>query len=59
VSVVAAGDVDGGIGEEIFRCAVESGWTLSELRPEHASLEEVFRSLTTREAERARKQEEA
>ena len=58
VSVVAA-DGGGEIGEEIFRCAVEAGWTLSELRPEHASLEEVFRSLTTREGERGRKQEEA
>jgi ABC-2 type transport system ATP-binding protein len=42
--VVAAAGVEA--GEEVFRCAVESGWTLSELRPERASLEEVFRSLT-------------
>jgi len=47
LSVVAAHD--GEISEEVFRCAVESGWVLSELRPERASLEEVFRSLTTRE----------
>jgi ABC-2 type transport system ATP-binding protein len=50
-SVVAAGD--GTLAEEVFRCAVDAGWTLSELRPERASLEDVFRSLTTGEKEAA------
>jgi len=32
--------------ERVFRAAVESGWTLLELRREEASLENVFRELT-------------
>ncbi len=32
--------------EEIFRLAVDNGWTLAELRRETASLEDVFRQLT-------------
>lgn len=34
------------IGEQIFRNVVENGWSLSELRHEAASLEEVFTQLT-------------
>jgi ABC-2 type transport system ATP-binding protein len=34
------------IGERIFRCAVDNGWSLSELRHETASLEDVFTQLT-------------
>ena len=34
------------IGEEIFKCVVAKGWTLSELRHETASLEDVFTQLT-------------
>jgi ABC-2 type transport system ATP-binding protein len=33
--------------EDIFRIAVESGWILKELRQEHATLEDVFKQLTT------------
>ena len=33
----------------LFRCAVESGWTLLELGRKAASLEDVFRKLTTDE----------
>lgn len=34
------------IGEAIFKCVVEKGWSLSELKHEAASLEEVFTQLT-------------
>ena len=34
------------IGETIFKCVVEKGWSLSELKHEAASLEEVFTQLT-------------
>jgi len=34
------------IGESIFRCAVDNKWSLSELRAETVSLEEVFKQLT-------------
>jgi ABC-2 type transport system ATP-binding protein len=34
------------IGEEIFKCVVAKGWTLSELKHETASLEDVFTQLT-------------
>jgi ABC-2 type transport system ATP-binding protein len=37
------------IGEDLFRWAVKSGVSLSELRREEASLEDVFRQLTTDE----------
>jgi len=36
----------GDIGEEIFSCIVKNGWSLSELRRDHTSLEEVFTQLT-------------
>jgi ABC-2 type transport system ATP-binding protein len=34
------------IGEELFRCVAQKGWTLSELKRETASLEDVFTQLT-------------
>jgi len=34
------------IGEAIFKCVVDKGWSLSELKHEAASLEEVFTQLT-------------
>jgi ABC-2 type transport system ATP-binding protein len=34
------------IGESIFRCVVDKGWSLSELKHEAASLEEVFTQMT-------------
>jgi ABC-2 type transport system ATP-binding protein len=34
------------IGEDIFKCVVAKGWTLSELKHETASLEDVFTQLT-------------
>ena len=37
------------ICETIFSCAVKQGWTMSELREEELSLEDVFTRLTTRE----------
>ena len=33
--------------EKLFRLAVENGWVLLEMRREQASLEDVFRQLTT------------
>ncbi|MBI3843084.1 MAG: ATP-binding cassette domain-containing protein [Planctomycetes bacterium] len=41
--------VDRSITEDLFRLAVARGWTLSELRAEQASLEDVFAQLTTKE----------
>lgn len=34
------------IGEELFRCIAQKGWSLSELKRETASLEDVFTQLT-------------
>ena len=34
------------LGENIFRVVAKSGWTLSELTPERATLEDVFSKLT-------------
>ncbi|MBD3314808.1 MAG: ATP-binding cassette domain-containing protein [Chitinivibrionales bacterium] len=34
------------IGEALFQCAVNNGWSLAELRRETASLEDVFTQLT-------------
>jgi ABC-2 type transport system ATP-binding protein len=34
------------IGEALFRCAVQNGWSMAELRHETASLEDVFTQLT-------------
>ena len=34
------------IGERIFKCTVDNGWSLSELKRETASLEDVFTQLT-------------
>lgn len=40
-------DRKNGLGEEIFKWTVANGWSLKELHEEKASLEDVFRSLTT------------
>lgn len=42
--VIASGRT--AVGPEIFRAAVENGWTLSALEPERRSLEEVYLRLT-------------
>ncbi|MBD3345068.1 MAG: ATP-binding cassette domain-containing protein [Chitinivibrionales bacterium] len=34
------------IGDKLFKCAVDNGWTLAELKKETASLEDVFTRLT-------------
>jgi ABC-2 type transport system ATP-binding protein len=34
------------LGEDIFKCVVDNSWSLSELKRESASLEEVFTQLT-------------
>jgi ABC-2 type transport system ATP-binding protein len=39
-------DGDKRIGEQVFELARDKGWTLSELRSEESSLEEVFHELT-------------
>ncbi len=44
VEIVAAGKDD--IGESIFSCIVSNSWSLSELKREAASLEDVFIRLT-------------
>ena len=38
-----------GMGEAIFRAAVQNGWTLNELRRQALSLEDIFLRLTTQE----------
>lgn len=45
VAEVAVGEKEE-IGEAIFKCVVDKGWSLSELKHEAASLEEVFTQLT-------------
>ncbi|MFH1314450.1 MAG: ATP-binding cassette domain-containing protein [Candidatus Eisenbacteria bacterium] len=37
------------VGEQVYRAAVENGWTLNELRRETLSLEDIFLKLTTKE----------
>ncbi len=37
------------VGEEVFRAAVENGWTINELHRETLSLEDIFLKLTTKE----------
>ena len=49
VSLEAAGEHE--LRPEIFRMATEQGWVLWELRRERATLEQVFRELTTDDAE--------
>ncbi len=46
---VITGPSGKGLGEALFHAAVESGWTISELRPERANLEDVFHRLTRRD----------
>ena len=40
----------GDLGEAIYAAAVAAGWTLSEIRREAATLEQVFTSLTGKES---------
>ncbi len=42
--VVAADNQD--IGEQLYKCIFENGWSLAELKRESASLEDVFTQLT-------------
>lgn len=49
VNLEATGDHE--LRPEIFRMATERGWVLWELRRERATLEQVFRELTTDDAE--------
>ena len=42
--VVAQDNQD--IGEKIYKCVFENGWSLAELKRESASLEDVFTQLT-------------
>ena len=55
--VVVTGLAGGGTGTDIrrdlARTIISSGWGLTELRPMRMSLEEIFLSLTTDEAEAA------
>ena len=41
-----SGAAGGRLSEKLFALAVESGWSLAELRPETVNLEAVFRRLT-------------
>jgi ABC-2 type transport system ATP-binding protein len=50
-SLDAAGDED--LRKVLFRAAVDNKWTLLELHREAASLETVFRNLTTREEDKS------
>jgi ABC-2 type transport system ATP-binding protein len=45
--VISSGEAD--LSEDLFRMAVENGWTLSELHQEKVSLEDVFQQLTLKE----------
>ena len=44
VLINAEGKVD--IGEDLFKCVVDNGWSLAELKHEATSLEEIFTQLT-------------
>jgi ABC-2 type transport system ATP-binding protein len=44
VLVTAEGKID--VGEDLFKCVVQNGWSLAELRRETTSLEETFAQLT-------------
>lgn len=44
VLINAEGKVD--IGEDLFKCVVDNGWSLAELKQEATSLEEIFTQLT-------------
>jgi ABC-2 type transport system ATP-binding protein len=45
--VISTGTTD--LPEKLFRLVVDNGWSLSELRQETVSLEDVFQQLTVRE----------
>jgi ABC-2 type transport system ATP-binding protein len=49
-SLKAGGGTD--LAADVFRMAVERGWTINELRRETLSLEDIFLKLTTREITR-------
>ena len=44
ILINADGKVD--IGEDLFKCVVDNGWSLAELKQEATSLEEIFTQLT-------------
>ncbi|MGD9200198.1 MAG: ATP-binding cassette domain-containing protein [Chitinispirillia bacterium] len=44
ITVNSEGSAD--IGEQLFRCIVDNGWSLAELKHEATSLEDVFTKLT-------------
>lgn len=44
VAVTGEGKVD--IGEDLFKCVVNNGWSLAELKREETTLEDVFTQLT-------------
>ncbi len=44
ILVSAEGTID--VGEDLFKCVVQNGWSLAELRRETTSLEETFAQLT-------------
>lgn len=44
VKVTAEGNIE--IGEDLFKCVVNNGWSLAELKREETSLEDVFTQLT-------------
>lgn len=46
VNAIIATSSHDDIGESIFKCAVDNKWSLSELRAETVSLEQVFKQLT-------------
>ncbi len=46
------------IAEDLFRMVVNENWSLTELRTEMASLEDVFRRLTTSDSQVSRESEE-
>ncbi len=49
---------DGNITEDLFRMVVNNNWSLAELRRETASLEDVFRQLTTSDSQVSEEEQE-
>jgi ABC-2 type transport system ATP-binding protein len=43
--------LDRDVREDVFRAVVAAGWTLTELRADRLSLEDIFVRITTRETE--------
>jgi len=48
-AIVVRTDKGKDIKEDLFRCVMENGWSLSELRAESITLEDVFKQLTCQE----------